>query len=248
MKRILFALCSLLLLFMSGFNDVQAKSKEEWQDSGEIVWNVPSERKLIAITFDDGPHPLYTPLIMDVLQKHQAKATFFVIGKHAERYPELLQRGVEEGHEIGNHTYEHVGMQGISDDLFLQQLEKTEQAIIAATGIRPVFFRSVGGYYDDRLIKLAADEGYRTIIWSWHQDSRDWKRPGVANIINNVAPGSHPGDIVLFHDAGGNRSETVKALDKILDQLEKEGFEFVTVSELLLHSGYEGIPSELIGL
>ncbi|GAK02815.1 peptidoglycan N-acetylglucosamine deacetylase [Geomicrobium sp. JCM 19037] len=247
MRKFLIIAFVIMLIFLM-HNDVLGKSKAEFIESGEVVWNVHTDKKLIALTFDDGPHPMYTPLILDVLKKHDAKGTFFVIGKHAERYPEILQREMAEGHEIGNHSYDHRPLRGISKDEFMNQLELTEMAIENATGVRPIFFRSMGGYYDDFTVDYAAQEGYRTVMWSWHQDSRDWKRPGVNTIVNNVAPGSTPGDIVLFHDAGGNRSETVKALDRILTELRDEGFEFVTISELLVYSDHEGIPPELVGL
>ena len=193
------------------------------------------QEKIIALTFDDGPHSTFTPQILDLLEKHDAKATFFVIGERAEILPNIILRQLEEGHEIANHTFTHPYTN--TPEGLEKELKKTDQVIYDITGSYPALYRPVGGSYDERIIDIAVQNGFKVVMWSWHQDTEDWKRPGVNKIVTTVVSGAKPGDIVLFHDAGGNRSQTVEALEQILPALKKEGFEFVTVSELLGRNG-----------
>ncbi|MEK3889520.1 polysaccharide deacetylase family protein [Bacillus sp. FSL K6-3431] len=212
-----------------------------YEKTGDVIWDISVEEKVIALTFDDGPHYIYTPQILDVLAKYDAKATFFVIGKHAEEYPDLILREKAEGHEIANHTYSHPhpNSKRATYELLEKELKKTDEIIFNITGSNPIFYRPVGGDYNDEIVNTAVQQGFRVIMWSWHQDTQDWKMPGVNKIVTKVMSGASPGDIVLFHDAGGDRSQTVEALKKILPALKKQGYEFVTVSELLQRTGIE---------
>lgn len=109
----------------------------------------------------------------------------------------------------------------------------TNEVIYGITGTYPKLFRPVEGNYNDRLINIAVEQNFKVIMWSWHQDTEDWKNPGVQKIVEKVLTGTKPGDVILFHDGGGNRSQTVQALEKIIPKLKQQGYEFVTVSELM---------------
>ena len=215
----------------------------ELEKTGDIIWDVKMDEKVIALTFDDGPHPIYTPQILELLSKYNAKATFFVIGSRVEKYPSIVKREFEEGHEIANHTYSHEFKKHLITPEFLKsELRKTEKSIYQVTGQRPVFYRPVGGQYTMPIIKAANDEGYRVMMWSWHQDTEDWNKPRTDKIVRSVLTDIAPGNVILFHDAGGDRSKTVKALKIILPALARQGYEFVTLSELLQRAGIDDVP------
>ncbi|OZI11632.1 chitooligosaccharide deacetylase [Bacillaceae bacterium SAS-127] len=209
------------------------KSREEYERTGAIIWDVHTDLKLVTLTFDDGPHPIYTPKILDILAKYEAKATFFVTGMQAEKYPTIIKRQAKEGHEIGNHTYSHASGENISADLLTKELEKTTQLVTTLTGKKPVLYRPVGGVYNDLIVETARESGYQVVLWSWYQDTKDWHRPKADKIAHHVITNTKPGNIVLLHDSGGNRMQTVKALDTILSHLSKNGYKCVTVSEML---------------
>lgn len=244
-KPLLNRKCSLLLLLMTllllGFSAPVKKDRYFYEKRGEIVWEVPTEDKKIALTFDDGPYPDTTDKILDLLKKYDAKATFFVLGNKVERYPETIKREVAEGHEIANHTFNHVYfMRSISKATIMDEIVKTDKAIESLTGKKPLLFRPPGGYYNEQSIQIAKTLGYTTIMWSWHQDTNDWRSPGVNRIINKVLNNARNGDIVLMHDYIPGSLQTVKALETILYELDKRGFEFVTVTELM--KGMTSIP------
>lgn len=243
-KRFPVILCIGLLVceFFSNVYLSYAMERGKLEETGHVIWNIKTNKKLIALTFDDGPHPVYTSQILDLLAAYKAKATFFVVGSRVKKYPELAKREIEEGHEIANHTYNHLYRQRMDEKTLKEELERTDEMIYETTGVYPVFYRPVGGYYNDLIIKTAVDKKLRVIMWSWHQDSRDWSRPGVKKIITNVLDDYRPGDIVLFHDSGGNRSQTIAALKVIIPTMQRAGYEFVTISELLRRTGIDPDP------
>lgn len=198
-----------------------------------MVWKVDTDQKLIALTFDDGPNPVYTPQILDILQRYQAKATFFVLGKRVQMYPQIAIREVYEGHEIANHTFDHHFLKNVSAEKLKEEIRQTQEAIFDVTEQVPHVFRPPGGYYDEALIELAKEDHFTVVMWSWYQDTRDWKKPGVDKIVHTVLSNVHNGDIVLFHDLEGDCSQTVEALRRILPELKNRGYEFVTVTDLL---------------
>ncbi|MFU1797599.1 polysaccharide deacetylase family protein [Paenibacillus azoreducens] len=209
------------------------RGREYYEQRGDVIWEVPNKEKVIALTFDDGPDPQETTHILDLLKQYDAKATFFVVGKQVEKYPEVARREVAEGHELGNHTYDHAYFnRGSSAETIANQLRRTQEAIFKATGKRSYLFRPPGGFYSDRMIETSKKEGYLVVMWSWHQDTRDWNRPGVGKIVKKVLGNARNGDIVLMHDHVEGKSQTIDALKKILPELKKRGFRFVTVSEL----------------
>ncbi|WP_342600017.1 polysaccharide deacetylase family protein [Psychrobacillus sp. FSL H8-0483] len=207
------------------------KGRPYYEKKGYVLWGIKTDEKVIALTFDDGPHITYTTQILDLLEQYDAKATFFVIGERAEKYQDLIYQMAHDGHEIANHTYTHPLK--ITPGKLEEELKKTNEIIHDITGTYPIFYRPVGGSYNDRIINTAIDNGYKVIMWSWHQDTEDWKTPGVKKIVSKVLSGANPGDIVLFHDAGGDRTQTVQALEEILPELQKQGYRFVTISELI---------------
>lgn len=209
------------------------KGREYYETRGDIVWEVPTESRVIALTFDDGPDPVYTPQIAALLKQYQAKSTFFVVGNRVSQYPEIVKALANDKHEIANHTYNHPDIRRISSGRLLEEVQKTQETIYEATGIRPRLFRPPGGYYNQTVINTAKQAGFLVIMWSWHQDTRDWSDPGVKKIVDKVLNNARNGDIVLFHDYGGNRKQTLQALEQILPELKNRGYQFVTVSELM---------------
>ena len=225
-------LCILIssLFLMNGSSSAD-KGRTYYEQAGKILWEINTSEKIVALTFDDGPHKKYTPEVLDLLEKHNAKATFFVVGSNAHANPELILRMHEEGHELAIHTYTHPLKMNLPD--MMEEIKQTHETIFGISGYSPTLFRPVEGQYTDALIDAVAKEGYKVVMWSWHLDTLDWKNPGANKIVDTVLKGVQEGNIALFHDGGGNREQTVKALEIILPELQKQGYKFVTVSDLL---------------
>nr|WP_253896244.1 polysaccharide deacetylase family protein [Solibacillus sp. R5-41] len=218
------------LLFAS-YSYSSDKGRKYYEESGQMVWEVDTDQKIVALTFDDGPHKKYTPEILSLLNKHQAKATFFIVGKNAEKHPEIISSMHEEGHEIANHTYSHP--KKIKTEDLMDEIQVTSDILFSITGEIPKLFRPVEGQYTDEMINAVTEKGYKIVMWSWHLDTEDWRDPGVNKIAQKVIDGVGNGNVVLFHDGGANRTQTVQALEQILANLETQGYQFVTISELL---------------
>lgn len=233
------ALCLLIALARCAARVIPAMIVTE---ADVIIRHVPVSEKAIALTFDDGPDGDFTPRILEVLRAHGAKATFFVVGKQVEYYPEILRQIAADGHEIGSHTYSHPKLSGLSEARLRSELARTADLIRVACGVAPACFRPPFGVIGAGAIQVVRDSGYAIVLWDRELDSRDWERPGVDRIVERVVSNARPGGIVLMHDGGGCRSQTVAALGKILDQLAAQGYRFVTVSELLRLSEQNGIP------
>lgn len=196
---------------------------------GIRVSSVSVPGNYVAITFDDGPSAALTPKVLDVLKKYGAKATFFVLGDNASRNPSLLARAVAEGHELGNHTYKHIKMTGSSTETVCSEIEKTNAAIVAATGRRPRVMRPPYGAINSQLVNLMYNNyGMKSILWN--VDTNDWQRPGVNVVVNRAVNGAKPGAIILMHDI---HSSTVAAVEGIVKGLQARGYQLVTVSELI---------------
>ncbi|MCI8589767.1 MAG: polysaccharide deacetylase family protein [Clostridiales bacterium] len=220
-KRRLGALISLsLLLFGPG---VSARS--------DAVVSFPNTENKIALTFDDGPHPQYTEEILDILAENDIKATFFIIGQNAEKYPEIVQRIVNEGHEIGNHTYTHPHMRATSKEKLNEEIEKTEKLLEGICSYKPVLFRPPEGFCCSTVENCA--KGYHYHIMLWDIDTCDWAHNSVGNIVKTVVGKAKTGDIILCHDFVTKPSPTPEAILQFIPRLKAKGFEFVTVSELL---------------
>lgn len=209
------------------------KNREYWEQTGDIIWEGAASQKQVALTFDDGPSPTFTEQILDLLSAYGAKATFFVIGKRVELYPEIIRRQCREGHEIGNHTYEHKEVNRLSAADLEEELQRADLAIKKITKDHVRVFRPTSGYYDATVVQAAKKLNYSVIIWTWGQDTRDWTRIEGWRIAQKVIKNAKPGDIILFHDQGGDRTNTVQALKIILPELTQRGYRFATLSELL---------------
>ncbi|GAA3503992.1 glycosyltransferase [Streptomyces prasinosporus] len=198
--------------------------------------SVPDHR--LVLTFDDGPDPVWTPKVLDVLKKHDAHAVFFVTGTMASRYPDLVERMVDEGHEIGLHTFNHPDLSLQSKKRIDWELSQNQLAITGAAGIRTSLFRppysSFSAAMDNEtwpVTQYIGSRGYLTVVNN--TDSEDWKRPGVDEIIRRATPEDGEGAIVLMHDSGGDRSQTVAALDRFLPDLKERGYTFDNLTEAL---------------
>ncbi|WP_254778267.1 polysaccharide deacetylase family protein [Paenibacillus sp. cl141a] len=210
-----------------------SKGRDYYEERGEIVWEVPTQNKVIALTFDDGPDKHNTVQILDLLKRYDAKATFFVVGSRVEKHPDIVARELQEGHEIGNHSYTHPPFHNINVTKLSSELNQTQDAIYQATGMKTVLFRPPGGSYNETIVRTSKDLGMLTVLWSWHQDTLDWRKPGVNRIVRKVLDNARNGDIVLMHDFVPSSTQTVEALKVILPELQKRGYSFVTVSELM---------------
>lgn len=198
-------------------------------EAGISFSSVRNNGNYIAMTFDDGPHPSNTPRLLDMLRQRNIKATFYVIGKSVNSYPEITRRIVAEGHEIGNHTYNHPNLTKLSNSQVRDELNLTRTAIINAAGVKPRTMRPPYGALLTRQREMIHSEyGYPTILWD--VDPLDWKRPGTAVVKSRILTGTKAGSIVLAHDL---HSTTVDAMPSTLDGLLAKGFRFVTVSQLL---------------
>lgn len=215
---------------------VSPETREYWKDSSDIIWNVHTKGKMIALTFDDGPSPTFTPQVLDILKKNHVKATFFVIGREAGKYPDIIKRITAEGNEIANHTYNHKNFRQLTNEELRQELLQAESVILETVGFKPKLFRPPGGYYNEQVVQVSKELGYKVVLWSWEQQTGDWTNPGTYTIIRRVLNNAASGNIVVFHDRGGNRSQTVRALQPIIDGLKDKGYKMVSVSEMLGNS------------
>ncbi|MFD1677114.1 polysaccharide deacetylase family protein [Alicyclobacillus fodiniaquatilis] len=220
----------------------QAETKKDrfyFERLGYAFWQVKTEKKVVALTFDDGPDPTYTPKILRLLERYHDHATFFLIGSKVQQYPEVTHQVFSLGNELGNHTFSHCHIADMSERELSQELRKTNDAIVRATGLSPKYFRPPRGFYDENSVLTAHQNGYPVIMWSWDEDSHDWQAPGVGKIVQTVLKHVHSGDIILFHDGTNNSKQTVAALTTILPTLQREGYKCVTISELLSLSNHK---------
>lgn len=216
--------------------DVASETHQEQS----TLYQVKMKEKYVALTFDDGPHPVYTRKVIKVLNKYEAKGTFFVTGERAHRFSSIIKEMSEQGHEIGNHTFSHPSMRKITSSALQEEIQKTDDTLHSLTGEYPVCFRPPGGVLNETVIDAAKKKHHIVVLWSRHQDTRDWSNPGVEKIVRQVTSHTQPGQIILMHDSGVNRAQTVKALGKILELLSKQGYKFVTVSDLIHQGVKEG--------
>ena len=197
-----------------------------------------TNQEMVALTFDDGPDPEWTPAVLDILKARGVKATFFVIGKSVERYPWIAKRIIEEGHQIGNHSFTHPNLAEIPEPLIKLELNATQRLIESVTGLSTTLFRppynadSKPSKLEELVpIKVAQSLGYMTILENI--DPKDWQTENGQQIIDRIKEARPLGNIVLLHDGGGDRSGTVEALPKLLDYFAERGDRLVTIGELL---------------
>jgi peptidoglycan/xylan/chitin deacetylase (PgdA/CDA1 family) len=192
--------------------------------SAGLDTNGPRDRNIVALSFDDGPSE-YTPSFLRVLREKHVAATFFEIGEEMSRFPATMRQILREGDEIGNHTMRHTEFPGYGE---IAPATTLAQSI---THFRPCLFRPPGGAVDSAVIGAAAENGLRTVTWD--VDPADWSTPGTGAIYSRVVDAAQPGSIILMHDGGGPRDETLAALPQIIDTLRGRGYGFATVTGLL---------------
>jgi len=235
-KRHLFFLLSFFILGISlgTYNLAIHPDMRKWEKEKIVISQIDTNQRIIALTFDDGPDAKFTSLMLDVLKKHEIKATFFVLGAKCEKNPELIYRIYKEGHEIGNHSYSHANFNHKDQHFILNEIRQTNAIIHRLTGKKPWLFRPPGGYLSYDLVDICKAEDLTIAYWTYQQDSKDWKNglsaKHIANhIINNIAPGQ----IIILHDGCPNANETVKAVDILVPQLKKQGYQFVPLGDLI---------------
>jgi peptidoglycan-N-acetylglucosamine deacetylase len=192
--------------------------------SAGLETNGPRDQNAVAITFDDGPSK-YTPGFLRVLREEQVHGTFFEIGQEMSRYPGTMRQILRQGHEIGNHTMHHTEFPGYAD------IAPATALVESITHFRPCLFRPPGGGVNASVIRGAGADGLRTITWD--VDPADWSNPGTSAIYSRIVEAVQPGSIILMHDGGGPRSESLAALPQIIGTLRNRGYRFATVTSLL---------------
>ncbi|MFO7941759.1 MAG: polysaccharide deacetylase family protein [Bacillota bacterium] len=208
-------------------------------NQADIIRRVHTSEKLVSFTFDDGPSPEYTPAILDILKTYDVQASFFVVGEHAQEYPEIVKRMYSEGHDVGNHTFNHVNAPTTPAASLSSQILSTNIEIMKITGEHPQYVRPPRGMYDARFRRLAELMGMTLVLWSL--SSQDWRGSSTpAKITARVTNRVSPGDILLFHDGGNlirsegaSRQRTVDALAGLIEELQEVGYRIVPLSRLL---------------
>jgi peptidoglycan/xylan/chitin deacetylase (PgdA/CDA1 family) len=197
---------------------------------GRALGRLPTRDRRVALTFDDGPNPVATPRILETLRAESVRATFFMLGRHVERWPAIAQQVAADGHVLGNHGFHHRKLHLRSRSYVRSDLTLGTNAIVRATGSRPGYFRAPHGYRNPWVNAIARELGQRTIGWTlgvWDSDA-----PGATEIVRRVVAGTRPGSIVLLHDGDGydpdgDRTQTADALPGIIHGLRAAGYEFV---------------------
>jgi peptidoglycan/xylan/chitin deacetylase (PgdA/CDA1 family) len=225
----------IIIIVMTAWNPAKPMAKFFWYEN--VVHRVPTTEKVVAITYDDGPHPVFTPQILDILDKYHVKATFFMIGSQMERYPGIVKEVLKRGHVIANHTYTHPrNIEADTAPQIIRELELCEQVIERMTGRRACLFRPPRGLVDSTVFTIAQEEGYQTILWTVCADHHDAPTPEL--MAKRVSKLIKPGGIILAHDGTfPSRWKDVQATPLIIESLLKQGYRFLTLPELLAKGG-----------
>jgi len=195
--------------------------------NGKPVYHVADGPKAIALTIDDGPNAIYTPQVLRLLEKHRVTATFSMIGLQVAAEPAIAREVAAAGHVISNHTWRHLDLAWLSPTAVVAEMDRATDAILRATGQTPRVFRAPYGAWSTAVLRRCEQTGMTPLDWS--VDPRDWARPGVSAIIGNIMRNTRTGSIILEHDGGGNRAETVAALGIVIPRLLDAGYHFVTI-------------------
>ncbi len=197
-----------------------------------IIYELPTRDKIIALTFDDGPHPVYTPQILDILEQYQVPATFFMIGNRMEEYPEIVKEVSARGHLVANHTHTHPqNLRAESLENIREEIYQCQQSIERLANQDTYLFRPPRGILNPKIIKMLHKEGYTVVLWSISADHHDAPTPEL--MADRVIKHAHPGEIVLIHDGRTDlRWKDVEATRLIIKNLSKQGYRFVTLEEL----------------
>lgn len=200
-------------------------------------------KKLVALTFDDGPAEKYTDVYLDILDQYNIHATFFCLGQNVEAYPDLAKKICDRGSEVMSHTYQHQQLTALDASALQQEFSSTFSNIESTTGVKTTGFRPPYGAFSEKAWLNSG--GLASVSVLWNQDSLDWKRPGADAIVENCLKNVTSGSIILMHDGGGNRDQDVEALPRIIESLQSQGYEFVTVSDLMKSDS--SIPADIAG-
>jgi len=196
-----------------------------------IVTRANTDQKVVALTFDDGPDPRYTPQVIEILREYKVPATFFVVGEDARLYPEIIAQEVKAGHEVENHSFTHPDLLRETDLTTSEEILWCQQAVTDLTGRDPLYFRPPRGLYNLDILKLADVIGYRVVLWTVCLENQ--KAPTPRQMVERVMKRCVPGAIILAHDGRTDRSKSVQALPLLLQSLQEKGYRLVTLHELL---------------
>lgn len=221
-------------LFIGFYNFALHVNMDYWVKNHLVITRVNTKDKVAALTFDDGPETDKTAAVLKSLAKHKARATFFVVGCKAEAQSDLLKKMVKDGHELGNHSYSHKDFNRMSGAEIRTEISSTSNLLNKITGKKPVLFRPPGGYLSNELIRISQAEKVKIAYWSWETDSKDWKDGRSSNAIaKHLCSHIAPGQIIILHDGCRNSMATAQAVDLMLAELSKQGYRFVTMTELI---------------
>ncbi len=207
---------------------------EWWRDlhSGVVLSHAVTSEKVVALTFDDGPDPNYTPRVLDILRRYSLHATFFDQGRLIQQYPQIVRRAVAEGNCLGNHTYSHPYLTRLTPGAIQNEMQSCEHSIEANVGIRTALFRPPRGDWNPAVYRETVEERNRLILWTLALEHHDVPTPQA--MAQRVLQRVRPGDIILMHDgAFVSRETTVQALPLVIEGLQRRGYRCVTVPELL---------------
>ena len=218
-KQKLLVVCLCALLFAAGLS----RNQQAWEAGADVQ----NEKKTVALTFDDGPHCLYTERLLDGLKERNVKATFFLVGENIEYNEDLVKRMADEGHLIGNHTDSHAQLTQLSVKEALNEIEKTNERICRITGQEVDYIRPPYGCWSDEL-----EEAVDMEVALWNVDPEDWKNKDTEKVVEEVEKYVDDGSVILMHDIFGT---SVDAALELIDHLKADGYEFVTVEELLIN-------------
>lgn len=197
-----------------------------------LIDSVKTNHKAVAFTFDDGPNPFYTPQVLEIFEKVSGHATFFMIGEQMVKSPEVVNQVIERGHEIGNHTYTHSNLTELNADDCYKEIESTDQLITKLTGQKPKLLRPPFLSFNQEVGHVVERFDYHAIS-ALNTDATDWEQPGVEHIFTKSLAHVDNGSILIFHDGFGDRSQTIEAVRQLVTRLSEQGYELVTVSQLL---------------
>ncbi|WP_088105774.1 polysaccharide deacetylase family protein [Halalkalibacter urbisdiaboli] len=197
-----------------------------------LIHEIKTSQKAVAFTFDDGPNPLYTLQVLTIFQEVSGKATFYMIGEQMIKHPEIVKKVIDQNHEIGNHTFTHPMLTQMRLDDCLHEITKTDKLIKDMTGEAPTTFRPPYFDFNEFISSEIKELGYK-VIGALNIDALDWEQPGVNHIVTKTRNHIKNGSILLFHDGFGDRSQTIEAVRTLVYELKEQGYQFVTVSELL---------------
>lgn len=236
----------IIILLLTAKNQLYrlgAETGEAKNESGKILFQIQTafhhnlithadtKKKLVALTFDDGPDPRFTPEVLDILKQYKVPATFFVVGQSCEKYPEIIKRQVAEGHEIENHTYTHPDLRKDNALRTEEEIFRNQEVLMRLTNKQPHYFRPPKRLFTNKTVEIANVNGYQVVLWTVCVEHHASKT--VNDMANRVIKKARPGAIILAHDGRLDRSRTVEALPLVIQGYQNQGYRFVRLDELL---------------